>query len=144
MQRRLLDNHLASLMNRCGRKVSNRLSADLRSVGLSLDAWLVLHLLVTEGAKSMSEIAEELVLNLTTATKLIDRMVSDNLVYRKPGETDRRVVNILPSDAGVIRHQVARKIVEREQVYLKKTLKNVDDLMDRLLQVMASIDGTNK
>ena len=78
--KRIIDNHLASLMARTGRKVNNRLTAKLRTVGLSLDAWLVLNMLVTEGGRSMGEIAEALVLNLPTATKLIDRMVNDNLV----------------------------------------------------------------
>ena len=111
MGRRIIDNHLASLMARTGRKVNNRLTTELRTVGLSLDAWLVLNMLVTEGGRSMGEIAEALVLNLPTATKLIDRMVNDNLVYRKPHHEDRRIIEIFPSDAGVIRHEVAKKLV---------------------------------
>ena len=109
MGKRIIDNHLASLMARTGRKVNNRLTTELRTVGLSLDAWLVLNMLVTEGGRSMGEIAESLVLNLPTATKLIDRMVNDNLVYRKPHHEDRRIIEIFPSDAGVIRHGGSKK-----------------------------------
>ena len=141
MDKRILDNHLASLMARTGRKVNNRLTAELRNVGLSLDAWLVLNMLVTEGGRSMGQIADALVLNLATATKLIDRMVNDNLVYRKPHHEDRRIVEIFPSDAGVIRHEVAKRLVAKEQVALKKLIPDIDRLMTELVRLNQDLDG---
>ena len=135
MDKRILDNHLASVMTRTGRRVNNRLTARLRRVGLSLDAWLVLNLLVTEGGRSMGGIADSLVLNLPTATKLIDRMVNDNLVYRRPHHEDRRVVEIFLSDAGKLRHEVARKLVAEEQADLKKLSPRVDQLMKQLIRL---------
>jgi len=142
--KRIIDNHLASLMARTGRKVNNRLTAKLRTVGLSLDAWLVLNMLVTEGGRSMGEIAEALVLNLPTATKLIDRMVNDNLVYRKPHHDDRRIIEIFPSDAGMIRHEVAKKLVAKEQKALKKLIPDLDRLMGELVRLNRDLDETGK
>ena len=144
MGKRIIDNHLASLMARTGRKVNNRLTAKLRTVGLSLDAWLVLNMLVTEGGRSMGEIAEALVLNLPTATKLIDRMVNDNLVYRKPHHEDRRIIEIFPSDAGVIRHEVAKKLVAKEQNALKKLIPDLDRLMQELVRINKDLDKTRE
>lgn len=144
MGKRIIDNHLASLMARTGRKVNNRLTTELRTVGLSLDAWLVLNMLVTEGGRSMGEIAEALVLNLPTATKLIDRMVNDNLVYRKPHHEDRRVIEIFPSDAGVIRHEVAKKLVAKEQAALKKLIPDLDRLMQELVRISKDLDKTRE
>ena len=142
--KRIIDNHLASLMARTGRKVNNRLTTELRTVGLSLDAWLVLNMLVTEGGRSMGEIAESLVLNLPTATKLIDRMVNDNLVYRKPHHEDRRIIEIFPSDAGVIRHEVAKKLVAKEQAALKKLIPDLDRLMQELVRISKDLDKTRE
>ena len=142
--KRIIDNHLASLMARTGRKVNNRLAAELRTVGLSLDAWLVLNMLVTEGGRSMGEIAEALVLNLPTATKLIDRMVNDNLVYRKPHHEDRRIIEIFPSDAGVIRHEVAKKLVAKEQAALKKLIPDLNRLMQELVRMNRNLDKAGK
>ena len=144
MGKRIIDNHLASLMARTGRKVNNRLTTELRTVGLSLDAWLVLNMLVTEGGRSMGEIAESLVLNLPTATKLIDRMVNDNLVYRKPHHEDRRIIEIFPSDAGVIRHEVAKKLVAKEQAALKKLIPDLDRLMQELVRISKDLDKTRE
>ena len=140
LDKRILDNHLASLMARTGRKVNNRLTVELRSIGLSLDAWLVLNMLVTEGGRSMGQIADALVLNLATATKLIDRMVNDNLVYRKPHHEDRRIVEIFPSDAGVIRHEVAKKLVAKEQAALKNLIPDLDRLMQELVRLNRQLD----
>ena len=144
MGKRIIDNHLASLMVRTGRKANNRLTAELRTVGLSLDAWLVLNMLVTEGGRSMGEIAEALVLNLPTATKLIDRMVNDNLVYRKPHHEDRRIIEIFPSDAGVIRHEAAKKLVAKEQAILKKLIPDLNRLMQELVRMNRSLDKAGK
>lgn len=144
MGKRIIDNHLASLMARTGRKVNNRLTAELRTVGLSLDAWLVLNMLVTEGGRSMGEIAEALVLNLPTATKLVDRMVNDNLVYRKPHHEDRRIIEIFPSDAGVIRHEVAKKLVAKEQSALNKSIPDLDRLMQELVRLNRNLDKAGK
>ncbi len=144
MGKRIIDNHLASLMARTGRKVNNRLTIELRTIGLSLDAWLVLNMLVSEGGKSMGEIAEALVLNLPTATKLIDRMVNDNLVYRKPHHDDRRIIEIFPSDAGMVRHEVAKKLVAKEQKALKKLIPDLDRLMGELVRLNRDLDETGK
>ena len=141
LNKRVMDNHLASVIVRSSRKVNNRLTAELRNVGLSLDAWLVLNMLVTEGSGSMGEIAEALVLNLATATKLIDRMVNDNLVYRKPHHKDRRVVVIFPSDAGVIRHETAKKLVAKEQAALKTLTPDLDRLMHDLVRLSHRLDA---
>ena len=144
MNKRIIDNHLASLMARTGRKVTSSLTAELRTVGLSLDAWLVLNMLVTEGSRSMGEIADSLVLNVATATKLIDRMVNDNLVYRKPHYKDRRIIEIFPSDAGVIRHEVAKKLVAKEQTDLERLIPDLAGLMQQLIELNQSLDGKKK
>ena len=144
LDKRVIDNHLASLLSRTARKANNRLTSELHTVGLSLDAWLVLNMLVTEGARSMGEIARALVLNLPTATKLIDRMVNDNLVYRKPHHQDRRIVEIFPSDAGVMRHQVAQKLVAREQAALKQVVPELDRLMQELVRLKRSLDNAEE
>lgn len=122
-------------MARSARKVTSRLTTELRTIGLSLDAWLVLNMLVTEGSKSMGELANLLALNIATVTKLIDRMVNDNLVYRKPHHEDRRVVQIFPADTGVIRHAAARKLVTKEQTYLETLIPELPRLMQHLIDL---------
>jgi hypothetical protein len=48
----------------------------------------------------MGELAELVLLNHPTLTKMIDRMVSDSLVYRVQDADDRRKVLMFSSDRG--------------------------------------------
>lgn len=93
--------HIAYLLARAHRSVSGRLATDLKPLGLSVDMWIVLDALHVTPGLPMTQIADDLCHNLPTVTKLIDRMVSDNLVYRKPHRTDRRRVLIFPTSRGL-------------------------------------------
>ena len=131
-------------MARATRKVTGRLTTELCTVGLGLDAWLVLNILATEGSKSMGELASLLALNIATLTKLIDRMVNDNLVYRKPHHEDRRVVQIFPADTGVIRHAAARKLVTKEQACLEILIPDLPRLMQHLIDLNRTLAAEEK
>ena len=48
----------------------------------------------------MGELAEAVLLNHPTLTKMVDRMVSDSLVYRVQDAEDRRKVLMFSSDRG--------------------------------------------
>ena len=89
------------------------LAAELKPIGLSPDACLILFLLENSKTQTTTLLSEALGLNLPTATKLIDRMVSDNLVHRKPHPSDRRQINILLTRDG------QRKLKEAAQVFDK-------------------------
>lgn len=48
----------------------------------------------------MRELSDNLTQNFPTLTKIIDKMVSEALVYRLPDEQDRRKVRLFISDNG--------------------------------------------
>ncbi|WP_228553933.1 MarR family winged helix-turn-helix transcriptional regulator [Catenulispora pinisilvae] len=52
--------------------------------GCSIEQWRVLNLLADGQGHTMTEVAKYALLPAPTATKLIDRLVTDNLVYRRP------------------------------------------------------------
>jgi DNA-binding MarR family transcriptional regulator len=71
---------------------------------------------------TMSEIAEFTMLNPPTLTKLVDRMVSANLVLRRTDEADRRRVLVFASATG---HRVLARLsnlVHNEQQTLVAAL----------------------
>jgi len=82
------------------RRFSSELASELKPLGLGADGCLILFLLHGETDQIMSRLAETLGMNLPTTTKLIDRLVADNLIHRKPNPSDRRVVNLLLTDIG--------------------------------------------
>jgi DNA-binding MarR family transcriptional regulator len=76
------------------------LSRQLTEEGVPLDQWRILKILIDTNGLSMREIADLLAMNTWTLTKIIDRMVSEALVYRIPDPEDRRKVRLAVSDKG--------------------------------------------
>ena len=68
--------------------------------GCSIEQWRVLNLLADGQGHTMTEVAKYALLPAPTATKLIDRLVTDNLVYRRPDPADRRRVLVHAADRG--------------------------------------------
>jgi DNA-binding MarR family transcriptional regulator len=81
------------------------LSAALESEGLTLAQWRVLSLLSDGTGHTMTEAATFAMLPAPTLTKVVDRMVSLNLVYRRPDLGDRRRVLIYSAARGRRLHQ---------------------------------------
>jgi DNA-binding MarR family transcriptional regulator len=99
------DDDLAHLLSQAERRVSERLSAALELEGLTLAQWRVLSLLADGAGHPMTEAAEFAMLPAPTLTKVVDRMVSSNLVYRRPDLGDRRRVLIYSTARGRRLHQ---------------------------------------
>jgi DNA-binding MarR family transcriptional regulator len=70
----------------------------------------------------MTEIAEFALLQAPTLTKVVDRMVSANLVLRRPDEVDRRRVLVFASDRG-------RQAVERWTAQVRGELNRLTSVV---------------
>ncbi len=68
---------------------------------LSLIHLHVLTVLETDGAIPMSRLADLLDVSVASATGIVTRMEERGLVERRHGETDRRVVLVRPTEAGL-------------------------------------------
>jgi len=100
-----------------------RLAAVLESVRSGLTTSQLFTLLLLDGAPEsgapMSHLAKELGVSLPTATGLVDRLVREALVERRPHPEDRRVVLVRLTDAG---RDVTRRILDA-----------LEDLVTRIL-----------
>lgn len=128
MKQNLAQNHISVLLARAHRQMANLWSTDLKPVGLTLDIWIVLGVLATKPGQSMTNLADELSLNLPTVTKIIDRMVSDNLVYRKSHHRDRRRVLIFPTERGLELFHEASSIAKRLEQNISDKIKQLPEL----------------
>jgi DNA-binding MarR family transcriptional regulator len=70
---------LAQLLSQAERGVTRQLGRVLDEDGCSVEQWRALVLLADGVSHSMSEVAEFALLPAPTITRLIDRMVADNL-----------------------------------------------------------------
>ncbi len=110
-----LNNSLLAVLSKTQRLLSADFTKHLKPLGITIDTWLTCEILEAEPGLSMTKIAEGLCLNLPTVTKLVDRMVSDNLVYRKPHHKDRRRVQIFMTDRGMTILSEARNIIQKNE-----------------------------
>ena len=92
--------HLAYLLAQANREINRQLDARFRTEGVPVEQWRILKVLSDGEGHSMGELAEAVLLNHPTLTKMIDRMVSDALVYRRPDPKDGRKVLIFISERG--------------------------------------------
>tara|TARA_R110002073_G_scaffold85978_24_gene204327 strand:- start:549 stop:968 length:420 start_codon:yes stop_codon:yes gene_type:complete len=125
-------NHIATLLAKAHRRMVARLTVALKPVGISIDMWTLLGILKEEPGQSMTSLADSLSLNLPTVTKLMDRMVSDNLAYRKPHHSDRRRVLIFPTERGLNLFHEAEQIAASLELAMEKNIGDLSPIKEGL------------
>lgn len=139
---------LAHLLSHAERRLVNRLAAVLADEGCPVEQWRVLSIIADDGGHPMAEIAEYALLPAPSLTKLVDRMVADNLVYRRADPHDRRRVLLYLSARGRILHRRAAHRVAADQARLLAALGDNGELahaLDTLTRTLAEpTDHTNR
>jgi MarR family transcriptional regulator, organic hydroperoxide resistance regulator len=97
---RPINEHIAYLLAQANRQVHKQLDDEFRREGVPVEQWRILRLLAERNGRSMGELTVAALLNHPTLTKMIDRMVSEALVYRRPDPADGRKVLIFISERG--------------------------------------------
>ena len=113
---------------------------EAEAAGCSIEQWRVLALLADEQGHTMTEVADYALLPAPTATKLIDRLVAGNLVYRHPDPADRRRVLVHASERGRDLHKHLASSLERMQEDLLQAIDGGTDLEDLLNRVADTLD----
>lgn len=137
------DHELALLLRQAERRVSARLGAILTARGSSLDQWHVLSYLSDGSGHAMSEIGAVLVVPAPSMSKLIDGMVSRNLVYRRVDAADRRRVLVFLAARGRRLHDDLSAAVAQHEAELEDLLgkAGVDALSAHLVALVERWDG---
>lgn len=92
--------HLGYLIASLNKRLKDDLEARLRPAGVGLEQLRVLEALQMDDGQSMGELAAKALVEPTTLTNIVDRMVSDGLVHRTLDPSDRRRVLIVMEPAG--------------------------------------------
>ena len=132
---------LAHLLSHAERSLGRRLAAILAEEGCSVDEWRVLSAVADGQGHPMSEIADHALMPAPTLTKLVDRMVAGNLVYRRPDPDDRRRVLLHLTARGRILHQRAAHRVRSDQTRLLDAIGDQGELTRLLPLLAATVDG---
>lgn len=131
---------LFHVLSHAERRVARRLATVLDAAGCSAEQWRVLVLLADGQGHPMTELAEFALLPAPTATKLVDRMVSDTLVYRRADPADRRRVLVYLADRGRALHTRLSGPLHRLQSELQDLIGDGGELAETLLRLAAALD----
>jgi len=115
--------HLAYVVASVNRQLEEEMQESLRPSGVPIEQLRILEALARAKSLPMGELAVQALVDPTTLTKIIDRMVSDVLVYRTPDPTDRRRVLILLAPAGEVLQKKLRKVSIAQEERLAKQLQ---------------------
>ncbi|TCK21194.1 MarR family winged helix-turn-helix transcriptional regulator [Pseudonocardia endophytica] len=83
---------VVEFLDRVDHAVATALSTTPDAADVSRDGWRVLLMLARGTGRSMGEIASHTALPAPTATRIVDRLVSQRLAYRSADPLDRRRV----------------------------------------------------
>lgn len=133
-----ISDHLAYLLAQANREINRHLESRLRKEGVPVEQWRVLMILADGKGHSMGDLANAVLLNHPTLTKMVDRLVSDALVYRVQDPSDRRRVLMHLSDRGKALAKRLSSLAERQeadiiQSYGNKSTSELKRLLESLI-----------
>ncbi len=78
-----------------------RMDARLAEQGITASQWGTMMSLVQGGARTAAESCRQLGCDTGAMTRMLDRLEEKGLVRRERSSEDRRLVHVLPTDAGI-------------------------------------------
>lgn len=94
-----IENYLAFLLAKTSHLVSSQFHAKLKALGVSISSWRILASL-RDHDRNVGELADMVLLNQPTLSKMLDRLQGKDLVERNRDGNNRRSVVISLTPAG--------------------------------------------
>jgi DNA-binding MarR family transcriptional regulator len=105
-----VENYPFYLLNRLVSRYNSVIGARLRTLEVDIPTWRVLMILGQRAPRGIAEIAEAAVINISTMTRIIQRMTRDELIEGKPLPHDGRVTEVRLTPLGEEKLARARAI----------------------------------
>ena len=139
---RFLDGYLPYLLAHAAWLLSGQFQRHLAAKGIRFSVWRLLVSLVGTNGLTIGELADELLLQQPTVTKLVDRLVADGLVTRKSSPGDRRWVIVDLTSRGTTLVRTLRKEAEQHQsAVLAAYSKSEVETLFRVLRTVLARKG---
>jgi DNA-binding MarR family transcriptional regulator len=135
-----LNEQLAYIIAMVNKRLEAELEERLRPAGVPIEQLRILELLQDSDGRSMGDLAQRALIEPTTLTKIIDRMVSDGVVYRAPDPNDRRRELIRLAAGGKALFKRLDRITIAQQDRLQKRIPpaKMEELRRLLTDIMDS------
>jgi MarR family transcriptional regulator, organic hydroperoxide resistance regulator len=117
-----MKSNLAYVIATVNKQLEDELQERLRPAGIPLEQLRILEALSAQDGRSMTELAALALIEPTTLTKVVDRMVADQLVFRSPDLEDRRRILIVLAPAGRALFRRLNRITLSQQERIAKQI----------------------
>jgi DNA-binding MarR family transcriptional regulator len=94
------DAFLPYLLNKVANRFNRGFSRELRQYDISVSRWRTLAVVCSHPGLSLNDIVEHTAIDQTTLSRVVDQLVSDDLVVRAPSDADARVLAIRATAKG--------------------------------------------
>jgi len=101
--------------------------------------FLLMGIVVQHGEIPMSELCERAMMLKQQVTKLVNQLESKGLVVRRRSEQNRRVVNVLPTDAAT---QLQQDVIRAVHEELSRIFSQLDE--DALEEYLGAMETVNR
>jgi DNA-binding MarR family transcriptional regulator len=128
-----LDDFPPYLLNRIVNRLNTNLSENLKDIGITIQQYRILAVLMAGNHRTVSELAVYTVTEQSTLSKMLDRMEEAGLVERQADSGDGRVVNISITEAGYDAYAQILPIAWR---HYRRALHGVSDTDEAMLVEM--------
>lgn len=135
-----MKDHLAYIIASVNKQLEDELQDRLRPAGVPIEQLRILEVLQDGSGRSMGDLAAKALIEPTTLTKVVDRMISDGLVFRSPDAEDRRRVLVSVAPAGRALFRRLSRITTSQEARIAEQLPNekLDELRSLLRGLMKS------
>ncbi len=124
---------LPYLINRAGVRLATAFAREIAPLDVTLQEWRVLAALAADGPQRLSDLAGLTSIDISTLSRLVDRMVARDLVARGRSDGDRRAVRLALSAKG---GRAARSIIPLAHHYERTALAGFDAAEAEALRAM--------
>lgn len=138
-----LARYLPYLINRTGAKLALAFAGELARFGVTLQEWRVLAALAAHDGQRLSDLATLTSIDVSTLSRLVDRMRRKGLLARARANGDGRAVRLALTDAG---RQRTRAIVPEARRYERLALRGIapadaQALKRLLVRIYGNLEG---
>ena len=139
------DDSVGYLINGVRALLIARMDTRLAELGATGSQWGTMMSLVQGGARTAAESCRQLGCDTGAMTRMMDRLEEKGLVRRERSSEDRRVVHVLPTDAGVdLTRQAVPAVVDTlNELLAGFSPEEVELLKGFLRRMQANLGGGN-
>ncbi|MCK8785941.1 MarR family winged helix-turn-helix transcriptional regulator [Roseomonas sp. NAR14] len=111
-----------------------RMDAILKPIGMDVPRWRVLMILASYRVATITRIADEAAVRISTMAKIIQRMAAQGLVETRPSAEDARSTEVLLTAKG---HDILVQVRAKASMVSKQAFQGVSDEELRFLNAIA-------